>query len=251
MIKQITEKINKLCAMSKYSAGPKQVIDDMAQLAFNVLATTPAFTMAFPGTSLYVDESMTAELRRYEHDPEAWALLQELVVDFFNAVKSSEPFSDVIGGIYGDLVGKNLAQFLTPKKVADGVVAMQLIRMEKPHERITMGDPSGCGAGSMILAALRNVLKKHGKDSMAYLDLVVIDIDPKMVRLCCLQVVLSAIMHRIPLMGFEAHCGDTIRDYNGPKKTLAFGWRPNLHMIEKGFELSAINKVIDDCLYEC
>jgi hypothetical protein len=226
MTNQITEKINKLCAMSKYCAGPKQVINDMAQLAFNVLATTPAFAMAFPGTSLYVDEGMTAEVRRYEHDPEAWALLQELVLDFFHAVKSSEPFTDVIGAIYGDLVGKNLAQFLTPKKVADGVVAMQLAFMPQHVERITLGDPTGCGTGSMILAALRNVLKKHGKDSLGYLDLVVMDIDPNMVRLCCLQVVLSAVMHRIPLMGFEAHCGDTIRDYNGPKKTLAFGWRP-------------------------
>lgn len=226
MSKIISAKINKLCAMSKYSAGPKQVIDDMAQLAFNVLATTPALAMAFPGTSFYVDEGMTAEVRRYEHDPEAWALLQELVVDFFSAIKTASPFTDVIGEIYGDLVGKNLAQFLTPTKVADGVVAMQLAFMPKPVGRITLGDPTGCGAGSLILAALRNVLKKHGAHSIGYLDLVVMDLDPNMVRLCCLQVVLSAVMHRIPLMGFEAHCGDTIRDCNGPKKTLAFGWRP-------------------------
>lgn len=226
MSKNVSAKINKLCAISKYSNGPKQVIDDMAQLAFNLIATTPAVAMTFPGTRLYVDETLTAEVRRYEHDPEAWALIQELVVDFFGAIKEAQPFEDVIGEIYADLVGKNLAQFLTPKKVAEGVVAMQLAFMPKPTERVTMGDPTGCGAGSLILAALRNVLNKHGKDSMAYLDVVVMDIDPNMVRLCCLQVVLSAIMHRIPLMGFEAHCGDTIRDYNGPKVTLAMGWRP-------------------------
>lgn len=224
----ISQKIQKLCAMSKYSSGPKQVIDDMVQLAFNVM-TTPIFLAHFPRSRFYVDHSMRNEVRRYEHDPKAWQLLQELVVDFMQAIHEAEPFEDVIGSLYDEYLGQALGQFLTPKDVADGLAAIQLALMPKPTEKLMIGDPCGCGAGSLVLALLRRILEMHGEESIKLLDVLVMDLDPNMVRLCTVQIVMSSVIHNIPIFGLEAHCGNTITDYSprpGSKPTLTLRWLP-------------------------
>lgn len=245
----ISQKINKLCTTSNYSSGPKQVIDDMVQLAFNVM-TTPLFMNYFPRTRYYLDHSMTAEVRRYEHDPEAWQLLQELVLDFMGAIKEAEPFEDVMGSLYDEYLGQALGQFLTPKDVADALAGIQLALMDKPTEKLMLGDPCGCGAGSLVLAQLRCILAKHGIESMKYLEVLVMDLDPNMVRLCCVQIVLSSIMHAIPIHGLEAHCGNTITDYAprpGAKPTLSLGWRPIMskeEYFEADPQVQAYNKLM-------
>ena len=245
----ISQKIQKLCTMSKYSSGPKQVIDDMVQLAFNLM-TTPIFLDHFPRSRYYVDHSMRNEVRRYEHDPEAWKLLQELVVDFMRAIKEAQPFEDVMGSFYDEYLGQALGQFLTPKDVADALAAIQLALMDKPTEKLVIGDPCGCGAGSLVLAQLRGILDMHGEDIIKLLEVVVMDLDPNMVRLCTVQIVMSSVMHNIPIFGLEAHCGNTITDYSprpGSKPTLSLRWLPVMskeEYFEADPQVQALNKLM-------
>lgn len=245
----ISQKIKKLCTMSKHSSGPKQVIDDMVQLAFNLM-TTPIFLDHFPWSRYYVDYSMRNEVRRYEHDPEAWKLLQELVIDFMRGIKEAQPFEDVMGSFYDEYLGQALGQFLTPKDVADALAAIQLALMTKPTEKLVMGDPCGCGAGSLVLAQLRGILDMHGEDSVKLLEVVVMDLDPNMVRLCTVQIVMSSVMHNIPIFGLEAHCGNTITDYSprpGSKPTLSLRWLPVMskeEYFEADPQVQALNKLM-------
>lgn len=245
----ISHKIQKLCTMSKHSSGPKQVIDDMAQLAFNVM-TTPIFLDHFPRSRYYVDNSMRNAVRRYEHDPEAWKLLLEIVEDFMRAIKDAQPFEDVIGSLYDEYLGQTLGQFLTPKDVADALAAIQLVLMDKPTEKLVIGDPCGSGAGSLVLALMRRILHMHGEDSIKLLEVIVMDLDPNMVRLCTVQIVMSSVMHNVPIFGLEAHCGNTITDYSprpGSKPTLSLRWLPVMSKqdyFEADPQVQALNKLM-------
>jgi len=249
--KQLTfsKKIQQICK-SRFSNGSKQVIDDMIQLSFNIM-TTPMFMTRFPRTRYYLDETMTAEVRRYEHDPQAWQLLQDLVLDFFKAINDAEPFTDVIGSLYDEYLGEVLGQFLTPSDVADALAEFQVIFMEQPAEKQVIGDTCGCGAGSLILAMLRSIMRHHGEDAMQHLEVVAMDLDPNLVRMCSVQVVMSALVHGIPLNGFVAHCGNTLTDYapkEGKKSTLALAWHPmmsKMDYFEAGPEAAAMQKIMN------
>lgn len=243
-----SKKIQQICK-SRFSSGPKQVIDDMIQLSFNMM-TTPRFMTHFPRTRYYLDETMTAEVRRYEHDPQAWQLLQELVLDFVKAINDSEPFTDVIGSLYDEYLGEVLGQFLTPPDVADALAEFQVIFTEKPTEKQIIGDTCGCGAGSLILAMLRSIMRHHGEESLRHLEVVAMDLDPNMVRMCSVQVVMSALVHDIPLSGFIAHCGNTLTDYapkEGKKGTLSLAWHPlmsKMDYFEASPEAAAMRKIM-------
>ena len=226
----ISQKIEKLCR-SKYSSGPKAVFDDVIQLAFNLL-TVPAIVQgAFPRTKTAADSALLNEVRRYEKDAEAWALLQDIVLDFIKLIAESDPFTDVIGELYDEYLGKVLGQFLTPSDVATGVAAIHLSIMPKPDRRMRIGDPCGCGAGSMVLALLRQIHQVHGPDALKLMEVIATDLDPHMVRLCTVQVVMSAITHRLPLAAYAAHCCNSLTDQspflNHPG-TLAYVWEPLL-----------------------
>lgn len=228
-----SKKIQQICK-SRFSSGPKQVIDDMVQLAYNFM-TTPVVMNCFPLTRYFVDDSLLAEVRRYEHDPETWELMQELVLDFIKSYKDAEPFTDVIGSLYDEYLGKVLGQFLTPSDVADALAGIQVAFMPTPTEKTLIGDSCGCGAGSLILGMLRTMLKTHGADSLKHLEVHAMDLDANMVRLCSVQVMMSAMMHKIPLSGFIAHCGDVIKDYapkDGKKGTLALAWKPMMSKMD-------------------
>lgn len=86
--------------------------------------------------------------------------------------------------------------------------------MPRPSEKTLMGDHCGYGAGSLILGMLRIMLRMHGADSLKHLEVQAMDLDANMVRLCSVQVMMSAMMHKIPLNGFLAFFGNTITDYS-------------------------------------
>jgi hypothetical protein len=239
-----SKKIQQICK-SRFSIGPKQVIDDMVQLTYNFM-TRPIVMNCFPLTRYYVDDSLLAEVRRYEHDPETWKIMQELVIDFIKAYKDAAPFTDVIGSLYDEYLGEVLGQFLTPSDVADALAGIQVAFMPKPTEKTLMGDHCGCGAGSLILGMLRTMLRTHGADSLQHLEVHVMDLDANMVRLCSVQVMMSALMHKIPLSGFLAFCGNTITDYS-KNDTLALEWHPmmsKMDYFESAPEVAAMRNIM-------
>ena len=246
--KEISKKIQKLCNDSKFINDPKQVIDDMIQMSFNFLTEPFVIGKAFPRTRYTFKNEMRNELTPYKKDPKVWALLQEIVMDYMQAIRDAEPFSDVIGGMYDEYLGKRLGQFLTPTDVAQACAAICMATMPPLTEPINIGDPCGCGAGSLVLAQLEAIYQAQGKDALKLVNVMVTDIDANMIRMATVQIVLSAMFHRIPLGSFAAFCCNVITEYEN-SDTLAIYWEPEMTP-EKYFETSpeyqALTKLMEN-----
>lgn len=226
MTNQISKKIKELFTKSKHNTNPKKVIEDMVQMTFNLVTEPEFMARTYPNTAYAHKDGMRNELTSYKKDPAAWKLLQEIVMDYMQAIRDAEPFADIIGGMYDEYLGNVLGQFLTPVDVAEGVSRIMMAMMPPITEPINIGDPCGCGAGSLILSQLRAIYEEQGADALALVNVMAMDLDANMVRLCTVQIVLSSIIHRIPLKGYYAYWGNVITEFE--KDTLAFIWEPNL-----------------------
>jgi len=211
----LSKKIQTICDTSKQGLNPKQVIDDMVQLACN-LCTEEAFIYpAFPECRFTEKAVIRNELSAYKTDSKVWELLQELVEDYLAKIKEAEPFEDILGGLYDPYLGVSKGQFLTPNKLAEGLNKFLDIPVETELTKpIFIGDMTGCGAGTLILALLRDILAKQGKEGVARCHVIVNDVDGNMVRMATAQIILNASLHNIPMLTFSAYQKNVITEYN-------------------------------------
>lgn len=127
--------------------------------------------------------------KRKENPPPAEAMpqLRELGKLYAEEVIRCEPFSDILGRTYMDLVStggqKSLAQFFTPEPVSRAIA-----EMAKPDnvEEAAKGDlyrvmEPACGAGIMILQLCSAIAASEGFSALQHVSLCAIDLDP----LCC------------------------------------------------------------------
>lgn len=207
--KELQKKIDALASTSPTGGGPKGVIDDLASLAFNVIADG---RMVYAAGMLNTDPAACmgyrVHLDKYEGQPDAWAALQDIYMGYLAAVKASEPFADLLGTMYAAYVGKVHAQYLTPATLASAVAGFSA-----PTTEPTRVVDYACGGGALLLGHLRQTLAASGRAGVLSLDIHAGDIDPHMCRLTAVQVVLGSIAHGIPFGSLHVQCGDTISDY--------------------------------------
>lgn len=226
------KRLTKLAQTSTAVSTVKEAIDDVIQLAFN-LVSNPAFVqMGFSSPfDMWVDDSLVIELSRYKRDLDAWQEIQSITMDYMHQVKDSKPFTDVISTHYADKgLSKALGQHLTPPSVAQGLIRFVNPEHDERDSKLARGESilvsEICsGAGTLLLSLLQDLYSKH-PTSMHLVQAVAMDKDPNMVKLTITQVMLSSLFHGIPLGLLEVHFGDVITEYQGQgKSTLAYLYR--------------------------
>lgn len=208
----------------------KQVIDDLMQMYCNLLSEPAFIEKAFPNTLYRFGAGFRQELTYYKKDLPAWDELTKLSQMFLQTVATAEPFTDHMGSLYDlELSGNTLGQFLTPPDLADMLGELTMSLAEPITKPQTIGDPTGCGAGSLVLGLIKSVLKNQGKGAVSMLHVVANDLDPHMAKICTVQVVLNSCIHRISLNSVTVHDCNVITEYqemNEGKRTL-YHWIPN------------------------
>lgn len=208
----------------------KQVIEDLMQMYCNLL-TEPAFIeVAFPNTLYRFGAGFRQELSYYKNDLKAWDELNKLSQMYLQTVAEAEPFTDHMTSLYDmEVKGERLGQFLTPPDLADALGELTMALSEPITKPTTMGDDTGCGAGSLILGSIRAVLKQQGKGSVSMLHVVANDLDPQMAKITTVQLVLNSCIHRIPLNSVLVHNCNVISEYTAMNegKHALYHWIPN------------------------
>lgn len=185
-----------LAASSPVAGTTKDVLDDLVCLAFNILADGRMNAASATFGMLHCAPEHTVKLAKYEIDPIAWKRLQVLFMDYLVAVKTAAPFEDLLGSPYDEHLGQKLGQFLTPATVATAAAS---IPMHTDWTRPVRVLDACCGAGALLLGALRDTLARHGREGVARLALVANDLDAQMCRMTAVQVCFGAMVHGLPV----------------------------------------------------
>ncbi|MCW5156433.1 MULTISPECIES: DNA methyltransferase family protein [Burkholderia cepacia complex] len=230
-MKEIYKQITELNRVSKQCQSPKQAVDDMMQLVFNLISQPSFSALQFPNSFVWANESLLRVLDRYMDDTQAWEILVELTNEYMALVKDSEPFTDLLSVNYGDSgLSKALGQFLTPPCVAKALPAfLGADKCEKLErgEHIAIAELCS-GAGTLMLSMLEQIYQAY-PNRMNQVHVVAMDLDPNMVRMTSVQIALSALVHGIELGSFEVFWGNAIVDYlyAEDKDTRGFIFTPN------------------------
>lgn len=240
MRKELSKTIERICNNSTVRNNPKQVIDDLMIMGFNLLdqGTLNAFTGCYH--KLLCNQDYVVELSDYKRDLKAWGLLQEAFDIYMHEVKDNELFADVIGMQYDEYLGKSLGQFLTPPDVADALAMLQLQGFKErieAKEHFNIGDICN-GAGALLLGALRVIVNECGKEALRYVHLVGNDLDPLMCRMCAVQLLFPSFMHNAPIGSVNLSQGNTITDYSK-------GFEPVIVAIKNIFDYDIYRKKCD------
>lgn len=224
----MSKQIKEICRVSNNKLTPKQVIDDLVQLGLNVIGNKDFNKTVFRNTLYGFSAEMRPRLAHYKNDLEAWELLQELFNTYLVAIHQAEPFADVIGSMYDEYLGDFLGQYLTPHDVSDLLMELIMTQLEPITKPFVLADDMGCGAGSLILAQLRAVLKSQGKGALKWVHAKAVDIDISMVQMCTVQVVLSSAIHRLPIGSFTSfHANILTANPNQMGQYKSFAWIPD------------------------
>lgn len=150
--------------------------------------------------------------------------VSEALHAYERAVACEEPFTDLLGTIYMDLVsrwGKSvLGQYFTPQCIAR-MMAEMTYKDERPApgRLLTACDPA-VGSGVMMLSLLQSVLERQGSDALLHWSVTGVDIDPVCVRMYALQVVANCAIHRVQVGEVVAYHGNALGPESGLKVIL-------------------------------
>lgn len=240
--KSISKLIQQIIQVSNRKNNPKQIIDDIIQLAFNCVFSGNFQYSANLHAQYWVDPNLLRELTEYKTDLEAWELLKEATMIFIALHKKSEPFTDIIGEMYDEYLGQVLGQFLTPSDLATALASITLALggNNQITSHTVIGDTCGCGAGSLVLGSLRVIYQTQGKEALKHLEIVNMDLDPRMVQLSSIQIVLHCMFHGLEINSLNTHWGNTITEYGGRKdgsSTMAVYWKSNKNSLSYSSEV--------------
>jgi type I restriction-modification system DNA methylase subunit len=231
--KSISKLIEEILVVHPSRRNKKQVFDDLIQLTFNTVFSAALQKHPLFKTEYTVHTSLINELTDYKNNAKAWELLIEASQNFMELFVDSEPFTDVLGLMYDEYLGETLGQFFSPSDVARVVAELSFAVADKPPKSIS--DTCGCGSGSLILGQLATIYKKYGAEALSNIEVVGMDIDIRMVQLTSIQIVFSAMVHKLPIQSLEMHHGNTLTDWG--KETGVIRWVPNP-------QINALNKIM-------
>lgn len=211
--------IENVARKAKHTSSQQQVFKDVIQIGFNSVIQG----MKYHPYQAQWHPSLFVEMAPYKNQPELFNALGRAVVLWFSAIKDSAPFTDVLGSSYDEHLGHELGQFMTPPDLAAQLAGLNLSLSAKNIEAhlwsgevFTVGDITGCGAGSLLLAWLKAYNERFGEPALKQVAVGAIDLDPAMVQLTAVQIFHSAVFHNLALGGLEVHWGNAITEPNPP-----------------------------------
>lgn len=141
---------------------------------------------------------------------EAFGAATLAVLESLNA---AAPFEDVITDYYGSLLVGQRGQYMTPSDLSEAVSKY----LGDGGESDRIADPT-CGTGSLILGQLRQRYEIQGAVGLQSVEIVLNDIDMRLLRIAVLQVMFHTIKHEAPVASVKAWQADLIREYEAPNK---------------------------------
>lgn len=247
----ISSSIEKLCQSSKVSSSPKDVFTDIVQVSFNFLFNQEFMRQARPrGMNRLYLNSYYKELSHYKNDLKSWGTLQAIMMDYFKLVKESEPFTDILGEIISPFTNLSLAQHLTPWDVAKVLSSLNIQGVEKfveKQEKFSIGDITGCGAGTLLLASLNHIDSEYGDEALRLAEIVALDKDPLMCMTTIVQIELASIFHNKQFAEFHCYLGNALTCDD----TIMYRSTPNLFYTSNGSLLQIMNNEIEAVSKSC
>lgn len=131
------------------------------------------------------------------------------------SMNEAEPFEDVLTDYYGSLLGAVRGQFMTPAELARSVAL--LLGDDNLNGKIA--EPT-CGTGSLILGHLGRVFREEGRAGIGRMELILNDIDKRLLCIAVLQVLFHTIKNEAPVATLTAWCADLIKEYNTARPVL-------------------------------
>lgn len=141
--------------------------------------------------------------------------LFELGKIYAELVIENDPFRDVIGDVYMDLVShggaKQLGQYFTPWPIAVLMLNITLgdIAIKENH-LTTICDPA-VGSGVMMLSACSDIIRKD-PDLLKWVSVTGVDLDPICARIFPAQVLANLFVHKLQLGELLALRGNSLGD---------------------------------------
>lgn len=195
----------------KRRKNPKEIFDDFIE--FNYFASIISMgtyccsndgILDFRDRDKSYAEVMGYILQKYGNDKD---LFVELSTIYSKLVKTAKPFEDVLGMIYDEHLGKILGQFLTPPDLASFIGTMMF---NSPYKGGWIADPTGCGAGGLLLGGLRALYEKEGIVGTSKIKVYGLDIDERMSKLAFVQIAGFVLYHKIPISEIWFEVGNTL-----------------------------------------
>lgn len=211
-IKDFSKKLEEYRALSNKNITIKNAFDDFIHLNYLLyVAETEEHSIVYQNSKIYnelINEDFSKKIA-----PKQLPVLLEASEIYHNLVKQAEPFEDVLGSVYDENLGQVLGQFFTPNDLANNISKIIGKYINKDKDVVNIGDPSGCGGGSLILPQLKSIYKEKGKVGILNTNITGMDIDLKMVQLTAVQILAHSKIHSIPVRSLKLFLGNSIAEY--------------------------------------
>lgn len=226
--KQFSQDLEALVTKSKNIRNAKEGIEAVIHHAYFILSTgqLQMFARPFGKVACLKDLTSVAVFTRSE---EEFDLLTTATNSLLAIYASNEPFTDVLTELYGQYLGYDKGQHMTPSDLSALLVELSLAGIKEQmngENAIVIGDPTGCGTGAMILASIKHIYEKHGKEFLGYCDFVGVELDRTLAMATVVQVEFGSIMHNIHFNKFEVFNANCITEYTN-NETLLYRVVPN------------------------
>jgi len=145
--------------------------------------------------------------------------------DMLANLVTENPFTDVLGEVMLDVFNfdkKYLGQCMTPPDISyliSKITNRYQLENRNSKEEINVGDDTGCGTGSILLANLKLALTTNAKTINIFAN----DISEEMVKVCIVQLQYNRVNYYInnrknhKKINIIAHCGNTLTGYEKPE----------------------------------
>lgn len=186
------------------------------QVAFKILESTGGLIppIHYSYTELNINKEIAKSFQKE---------VQDCSMQLIAAIVASEPFSDLVAEFIEDneASNKNLGQYFTPNDVSLVLAELNLKftsidKFTVKDDYYFVGDDTGCGTGSLILALLSQIKScVKGFEDIHYQSIAVTmnDIDEYLSKIAYFQVVINSILHHKPLGVVQVEAKDIIKDY--------------------------------------
>jgi type I restriction-modification system DNA methylase subunit len=206
------KQLERFTAVHRKSAGRiENVIEDLVD--FTLLGCAENILAQYPQGRLFSD--IKHKLGRYDGNQQAINDLLAMGDSYLKLIAINPPFTDCITEMLAEHCNEQLGQYLTPPDVAKLLAHFHdyelLQRRARQGLACTIGDITGCGAGSLLLSLLSHIYEYY-PEVIPYVLVEGIDLDPVMTKIAFTQIVLSGCMHRTPPLGVHIINGNAITE---------------------------------------
>lgn len=203
--KNFNEDLETFISYSKNVRDKKGAIEAVIHYAY-ALACSPQLHKFARPFERYGCVNLSSLFEVHTKDEREFELLKKATNSLLKIYADNEPFTDVLTVIYGEHLGYDKGQHMTPPDLANMLASFTLQNLSdnfNGSHSITVGDPTGCGTGAMILASIKHVYKKYGRDGLSYCNFIGVEMDRTLAMATVFQVEMSSIMHDIQFNSFE------------------------------------------------